>query len=86
MQQWFIEPPSHPFSFPPTCTHVHPRNRDTLPGMDALDMKTSLSSSSQLMFRVSLGDCCQVEGDCVEGVEPQNTAAEALLLVRLEER
>ena len=49
-------------------------------------MKTSLSSSGQLMFSVSLGDCCQAEGDCVEGVEPQNTAAEALLLVRLEKR
>ena len=63
--------------------HVPPRSGDTLPGMDALDVKTSLSSSGQLMFSMSLGDCCQVEGDCVEGVEPQNTAAEALLLVRL---
>ena len=33
------------------------------------------------MFSMSLGDHCHVEGPCVDGVEPRDAAAEALLLV-----
>ena len=84
MQQWFLLLTFVILSYIQSRTvHTYLRNRDTLPGMDALAMKTSLSSSSQLMFSMSFGDCCQVEGHCVEDVEPQNTAAEALLLVQV---
>lgn len=60
---------------------IYSRNRDTLPSKDAISLDTRFSSSNQLMFSMSLGDCCHVEGHCVDGVEPRNTAAEALLLV-----
>ena len=62
---------------------LYSRNRDTLPGMDAISVNTCHSSSGQLMFSMSLGDSWHVEGHCVDSVEPRNTAAEALLLVHV---